>query len=143
MFNWLGQDLTGLRCLDAFAGAGALGFEAASRHAERVVMLERARVAVAALMRNRALLAAEQVEIIEADAPAWMAKCRERFDVIFLDPPFGSTLMEAALPLAAGLLASDGSLYLEQATRITAPEGFILYREGTAGQSHFALLKRA
>jgi 16S rRNA (guanine(966)-N(2))-methyltransferase RsmD len=143
IFNWLGQDLAGMRCLDAFAGSGALGFEAASRHAARVVMLEKDRTVAAALAENRAHLSAGQVEIIQADALAWMAQCQEAFDLIFLDPPFGSSLMQEALPRAVRLLAADGWLYVEQATPILPPEGFIMHREGTAGQSRFALLKRA
>lgn len=143
VFNWLGQDLTGLSCLDAFAGSGALGFEAASRHAARVVMLESARQAVDALRSNRRLLGAGQVEIQETEALAWMRAARERFDVIFLDPPFASGRMAEALPLAAALLEPEGFIYVEQADRIVAPEGFIIHREGRAGQSRFALLRRA
>jgi 16S rRNA (guanine966-N2)-methyltransferase len=142
LFNWLGQDLTGMTCLDAFAGSGALGFEAASRNARRVVMLETDRNAVADLRKNRDLLDAGQVEIVQAEALQWMQHCQERFDLILLDPPFASALMEQALPMATGLLGPEAWLYMEQATSIDAPEGFIIHREGVAGMSHFALLKR-
>ena len=143
LFNWLGQELTGMACLDAFAGSGALGFEAASRNAARVVMLESSRAACEALRQNRELLGMERVEIQQAEALAWMRTSGEGFDLVFLDPPFASGQHEQALPLAMRLLKPEGWIYLEQAERITAPEGFIIYREGRAGQSRFALLRRS
>ncbi len=143
LFNWLGQELSGMSCLDAFAGSGALGFEAASRHAARVLMLESSRQACEALRQNRDLLGMDRVEIRQAEALAWMQTATERFDVIFLDPPFASGLMEQALPHAIRLLKPEGWIYVEQADRIAAPEGFIIHREGRAGQSRFALLKGA
>lgn len=143
LFNWLGQDLQGMNCLDAFAGSGALGFEAASRHAGRVVMLESRREACELLKQNRELLGANRVEIQMADALGWMKNASEKFDIIFLDPPFASGLAAQALPLAIRLLDAEGYIYLEQADSIIAPEGFIIHREGRAGQSRFALLRRA
>ncbi len=143
LFNWLGQELIGLVCLDAFAGSGALGFEAASRHAARVVMLESSRQACDALKQNRQQLKMERVEIQQAEALSWMRTAGERFDVVFLDPPFASELAGQALALAGGLLNPQGSIYLEQGDRITPPEGFIIHREGRAGQSRFALLRRS
>src|SRR5215470_13922301 len=85
LFNWLGQDLSGLACLDLYAGSGALGFEAASRGAARVVLVERDRVAAAALEKSRAELGAGEVEIVAGDADAYLKRARERFDVVFLD----------------------------------------------------------
>lgn len=142
LFNWLGQELTGRDCLDAFAGSGALGFEAASRNARSVLMLESARPACDALRQNRDLLKAERVQIHQAEALGWMRNADKAFDLIFLDPPFASGLVVEALPLAVKLLRPDGWIYVEQAERIHAPEGFIIHREGRAGQSHFALLRR-
>lgn len=142
LFNWLGQDLAGQACLDAFAGSGALGFEAASRHAARVLMLESARPACDALKRNCQLLKADCIEIRQLDALAWMRSATEQFDVIFLDPPFAAGLMAQALPLAVSRLKADGWLYVEQPDKILAPEGFIIHRQDRAGLSHFALLKR-
>lgn len=143
LFNWLGQELTGMACLDAFAGSGALGFEAASRHAARVLMLESSRQACDALKQNRQLLKADRVDIQQAEALAWMRTAAERFDVVFLDPPFASGLAEQALKLAIGLIRPEGWVYLEQADRIVPPDGFIIHREGRAGQSRFALLRRS
>jgi 16S rRNA (guanine966-N2)-methyltransferase len=143
LFNWLGQELPGLSCLDAFAGSGALGFEAASRHASRVLLLESSRQVCEALRHSRDLFKAGHVEICQADALAWMRAAAERFDVIFLDPPFSSGLIDLALPLAIKLLKPEGWIYVEQADHIQPPEGFIIHREGKAGQSRFALLRRA
>ena len=140
LFNWLGQDLPGWSCLDLFAGSGALGFEAASRGAARVVMIERERAALDALETNRAALGATQVDILRADALAWLANSRETFDLVFVDPPFDSGLAEALLADLARHLKSGGQAYVEQGTVVIAPPGFIIHRSGRAGRSHFALL---
>lgn len=142
LFNWLGQDLTGMDCLDAFAGSGALGFEAVSRNAASVVMLEYSRIAFQALQRNKTQLKTDRVELVQADALGWMRSCTRMFDLIFLDPPFAAGLMSDAMEEAIGLLKPDGWIYVEQSGKLGAPEGFIIYREGQAGQSHFGLIKR-
>jgi len=140
LFNWLGQDLPGWACLDLFAGSGALGFEAASRGAGRVVMVERDRAAIGALEKNRIVLGAKQVEVLRADALAWLANSREAFDLIFVDPPFDSALAAPALADLARHLKAGGQAYVEQGTAVSAPPGFIMHRSGRAGRSHFALL---
>lgn len=142
LFNWLGQDLPGWACLDLFAGSGALGFEAASRGAARVVMIERERAALEALEKNRAVLGADQVEILRADALAWLADSHETFDLIFVDPPFDSDLAATVVSDLACHLKSGGQAYVEQGTEVTAPPGFIIHRSGRAGRSHFALLTK-
>lgn len=140
LFNWLGQDLPGWTCLDLFAGSGALGFEAASRGAARVVMIERDARALAALERNRTLLATIPVEIVRADALAWLANTRETFDLVFVDPPFDSGQAGPVLADLVRHLNAGGQVYVEQATDVIAPPGFIIHRSGRAGRSHFALL---
>jgi len=140
LFNWLGQDLPGWSCLDLFAGSGALGFEAASRGAGRVIMIERDRAALDALEKNRAVLGSNQVDILRADALAWLANSRETFDLIFVDPPFDSGLAATVLTDLARHLKSGGQVYVELGTKVTAPAGFIIHRSGRAGRSHFALL---
>jgi 16S rRNA (guanine966-N2)-methyltransferase len=97
LFNWLGQDLTGKDCLDLFAGSGALGFEAASRGAARVVMVEHDRAAFQALGKTLEVLKARQVELVCDDAFAYLRRAGERFDVVFLDPPFGQNVLPAVL----------------------------------------------
>ncbi|MBN8779584.1 16S rRNA (guanine(966)-N(2))-methyltransferase RsmD [Thiobacillus sp.] len=140
LFNWLGQDLPGWICLDLFAGSGALGFEAASRGAGRVVMIERDLKTTAALEKNRTVLGASRVDILRADALAWLANSQEAFDLIFVDPPFGSGLAESVLADLGRHLKPGGHAYIEQETAVVAPPGFIIHRSGRAGRSHFALL---
>lgn len=147
LFNWLGQDLSGWRCLDAFAGSGALGFEAASRGADQVVMIERDRRLARALEEVKVRLSADQVRIDNADAIAWMARCAaDSFELVFLDPPFGTPLGEPALDAAARVVVPDGYVYLElpQALEPEAAEarGLRIHRQARAGAVHFHLLQR-
>ena len=142
LFNWLGQDLTGLACLDAFAGSGALGFEAASRGARRVVLLEAARAACEALLANAAQLGLTVVEIHCAEALGWMRPSREKFDIIFLDPPFEAGLMPLALEAAGACLGPGGRVYVEQAAPVAPGPPWGILRRGDAGRSHFALLEK-
>lgn len=147
LFNWLGQDLTGRRCLDAFAGSGALGFEAASRHAALVVLLERDRFLASALRQCRDRLQATAVRVENVEALAWMkASTPASFDLIFLDPPFGAGLTLPALERAARLLAPGGLVYLESGQPIDAEllagVGWSAMRLARAGQVHYALLER-
>lgn len=147
LFNWLGQDLTGWSCLDAFAGSGALGFEAASRGAAHVLMLESDLQLARSLALTRERLHAEQVRIEVADALDWMGRSEAAFDLVFVDPPFGAGLSERALAAARPLVAPDGWVYLE-ATRPVDPRlldriGLSLHRAGRAGAVHFHLLRLA
>jgi len=147
LFNWLGQDLAGWRCLDAFAGSGALGFEAASRGAAEVVLLERERVLARSLEQVKQRLGASAVRIEAADAIAWMARCAPgRFEVVFVDPPFDSLLFEPALKLAAPLVTPEGFVYLEAGepygTEKLAALGLAVRRQSRAGAVHFHLLRR-
>ena len=142
LFNWLGQDLPGWVCLDLFAGSGALGFEAASRGAARVIMIERDAKAFHALERNRATLGAGQLDLLRVDALAWLANNRETFDLIFIDPPFDSGLTGPVLADLARHLKSGGYAYVEQGSAVAAPPGLIIHRSGRAGRSHFALLTK-
>ena len=139
LFNWLGQELHGLHCLDLFAGSGALGFEAASRGAARVVMVEQARPALAALRDNSQLLGARSVEVIQADALSWMARCPEQFDVVFLDPPFATDLLPKVLTALLPLLKPEARVYIETANW-PALEGWEVLREGKAGVVFYGLL---
>ncbi len=113
LFNWLGQRLDGAVCLDLFAGSGALGFEAASRGAARVVMVESDRAIAAALKRSREQLGAETVEIVPGDAFAFLARGGERFDVVFLDPPFRQNALPALLAALPPRLQRGARVYAE------------------------------
>ena len=138
LFNWLGQDLQGLACLDLFAGSGALGFEAASRGAARVVMVERDRVALAALEKSRAELSAGEVEIVAGDAEHYLARSRERFDVVFLDPPFRANILPELLEKLP--LKERARIYIESESPIAAA-GWQELRRGKAGQVSYQLLQ--
>ncbi|UTH75433.1 16S rRNA (guanine(966)-N(2))-methyltransferase RsmD [Chromobacterium sp. IIBBL 290-4] len=144
LFNWLGQDLHGKSCLDLFAGSGALGFEAASRGARRVVMVEKSRKVYESLRDNRQLLSAAAIDVVNGDALLYLKNGRERFDVIFLDPPYDSDLLAQALPLLAGLLADDGVVYMEARQWPEAlPDGWDCVRQDKAGTVHYGLLAPA
>ena len=145
LFNWLGQDLTGWRVLDAFAGSGALGLEAASRGAAEVVLLEREPALVRSLDSVRRRLAAAQVQVVRADAMAWMARGAPtaRFDLVLLDPPYDADLTQRALALAAPLVVPAGFVYLEAGGPAPAPPpGFDTWRTLRAGAVHAHLFKR-
>ncbi|MBI3154675.1 MAG: 16S rRNA (guanine(966)-N(2))-methyltransferase RsmD [Burkholderiales bacterium] len=114
LFNWLGQDLSGWRVLDAFAGSGALGFEAASRGAAEVLLLELDPAQAASLRASRDRLGASAVRIERADALAWMrGAAPSTFDLVLLDPPFGAALALPALEAACALVEPGGWIYLE------------------------------
>ncbi len=124
VFNWIhhlrGGDWAGLRCLDLFAGSGALGFEAASRGAAQVTLVEQSLAAVQQLEAVKARLEAQQVSVVRGDgirfAQAWAERATPeaaRFDLIFVDPPYHQEWLERALPLCARLLAANGIVYVE------------------------------
>ncbi|MCG9099133.1 16S rRNA (guanine(966)-N(2))-methyltransferase RsmD [Laribacter hongkongensis] len=142
VFNWLGQDLTGQSVLDLFAGSGAMGFEAASRHAARVVMIEKARPVARQLQANARLLGCGRIHVVEADALHWLAQVRESFDVIVMDPPFATDLLAQALPRVAACLAPRGVVYVEAET-LPDLAGWDVWRQGRAGKVSFALLRPA
>ncbi len=143
LFNWLGHDLNGWRCLDAFAGSGALGFEAASRGAAQVVLIERDRRLAQALEAVKQRLTATALRIENVDALGWMARCAaDSFEVVFIDPPFDAPLAAPALAHAQRLVVPRGFVYVEAAAAIVAPAGFHMHREGRAGAVHFHLLQR-
>jgi 16S rRNA (guanine966-N2)-methyltransferase len=145
LFNWLGQDVSGWACLDAFAGSGALGFEAASRGAASVVMLEREPELVASLRASQQRLKAQAVRIERAEALSWMrAAAAGQFQLVLLDPPFESpALLPAAIEAATHLVAPSGVLYVEAAQPLReAPEAFTIWRQARAGAVWAQLLRR-
>ncbi len=114
LFNWLGQDMTGWRCVDAFAGTGALGFEAASRGAKEVLLVEHDTALVGQLRRVQTQLQAHATQIVRGDAVATLRQLdAASMDAVFLDPPFDSVLFEAALEAAGRAVAATGFVYLE------------------------------
>ena len=150
VFNWLGQDLSGWRCLDAFAGSGALGFEAASRGAGEVLLLELDARQAASLEASRLRLKGSMLRVQRADALAWMRRAaRDRFDLVFLDPPFDSELLAPSLAAALPLVVPGGFIYLESSTPLSeVPAGrtdltdWAVWRQSRAGLVHFQLWRR-
>ena len=144
LFNWLGQNLNGRRCLDLFAGSGALGFEALSRGAASVTMVEKDRRVCEALRRNAGLLEAKNLQVHCGDAlefaTAAAADAAQRYDVVFLDPPFGSNLLAQVLPLVAPLLLPGAQVYVESARKLAPAPGWHVFRQGRAGQVHYTLV---
>lgn len=140
LFNWLGQDLSARVCLDLFAGSGALGFEAVSRNAQRVVMVERDRRAFQALQRNAKLLGCEDaMELHHGDALEFARATTEDFDVVFVDPPFTSGLITAIMPLIPRLMRPGGTVYVESAETFETQPPWRLHRRSRAGHVTFQL----
>ena len=147
LFNWLGQDLAGWRCLDAFAGTGALGLEAASRGAASVLLVENDAALVAQLQVLQAKLQASAVRLQRGDGVSALKQAAPAsLDLVLLDPPFDGPFFEPALQAAAQAVAAGGFIYLE-APRLWADEelaahGLVLYRHLKAGAVHAHLLQR-
>lgn len=141
LFNWLGQTLDTKSCLDLFAGSGALGFEAASRGAANVVMVETNRDACALLACNVKLLDAENIEVRSEDAFAFLTSDQREFDIIFLDPPFQQESLPRLLGMLRPHLAPGGRVYVEAAQIPEFPPGCVITRRSKVGQVNFLLLE--
>lgn len=145
LFNWLGQDLSGWRCLDAFSGTGVLGFEAASRGAVAVQLVEQDAALVAQLLRVKTQLQAHAVQVVRSDGVAAIGRAASAsLDLIFLDPPFDSTLYTPALQASQRALSATGFIYLEAHVHWTdamlSPLGLALHRHLKAGAVHAHVL---
>jgi len=141
LFNWLGQDLTGKTCLDLFAGSGVLGFEAASRGARRVVMLESDATTWRSLAANRESLAAASVELKKGDALEFLRLDAGVYDVVFADPPFKADYWPRLASLLPPRLAPGALVYYESAAPPALPAGWEAWRQGRAGQVSYQLLR--
>jgi len=159
VFNWLGQDLTGWRCADLFAGTGAFGLEAASRGAAHVTLIENHAPAVRALHAVRDKLGARMVDIVSGDAFAWLARQPDAtLDAVFIDPPFAQDWTLRALEAATRVVKPGGVIYLEAAqplvdvsadshadavaVGIPVPVDLVLHKHLRAGAVHAHLLLR-
>ena len=142
LFNWLGQDLTGRRCLDLFAGSGALGFEALSRGAAEVVMVESSRLVHRRLRETAAELGAgPRLGLVLGDALHFLASRPHGFDVVFVDPPYASGLAAGVLERLPGALAPEAVVYVESDSAFAAGPGWRVTREGRAGTVHHRLMQ--
>ena len=148
LFNWLGQDLTGWRCVDAFAGTGVLGFEAASRGAQEVVLCEQDVQLADKLKAVQTRLKAQHVKVERGDGVSLLRRFSAgSLQLVFLDPPYESTLFEAALKAAAVAVSVPGFVYLEAPRPWVDDEltqlGLKLHRSGKAGAVYYHLLVKA
>ena len=142
LFNWLGQNLEGLRTLDLFAGTGALSLEAASRGAALSVAIDRNPSLVRAIAATAAGFGLEHLETHAADAYAYLGRETRDFDVIFLDPPFDTRDWDRLLPLCAARLAAGGSIYAESPIELAPPPALARFRHARAGRVHYHLFTR-
>ena len=140
LFNWLGQTLYGRTCLDLFAGSGALGFEAASRGAEQVVMAELNRTVLRALQDNVKKLGCANISVQGQDGLEFASRDVRTYDVIFLDPPFGSDYLPRLLEILPQRLNENGVVYVESGAAIDVPPRWQVLKSGKAGQVHYQLL---
>ena len=148
LFNWLAPVIVGARCLDLYAGTGALGIEALSRGASHCVFVERERGLCELLWQNLVRLRVAEARVVNDDAQGFLAAPApaEAFDLVFLDPPFSANLWTAAAQRLeqAGWLSAGAFVYVEMPTgaEFESPVGWNSYREGQAGAVHFALYRR-
>ena len=141
VFNWLGQEMTGKTCLDLFAGTGAFGFEALSRNAKQVVMVENARAAYVSLIQNQALLKADNGQILNQDAKQFLAHNTQKFDVIFCDPPYHQSWLAQILPTLKQHLNLDGIVYAEAEFELQSNDEWQVIKQNKAGNVYYHLLK--
>ncbi|HMV54466.1 MAG TPA: 16S rRNA (guanine(966)-N(2))-methyltransferase RsmD [Rhodocyclaceae bacterium] len=145
LFNWLGQDLAGMRCLDLFAGTGALGFEAASRGAAQVTLVERDPKALAQLKANAAKLDARNVQLRRADALQFLRDAASsharHYDLLFLDPPYRQDWLARVEPLLDTVLDAKALIYVEAEFPVERLDSRRVIRNGRAGQVYYQLLE--
>ena len=150
VFNWLGQDLAGLNCLDLFSGTGVMGFEALSRGAIAVTLVEKSLPACKALISNKQLLQADKANILHQDALQFLNQNTLIFNIIFLDPPYNQEWLPKLLPLIATHLHAEGLVYVEaeyalDESQLNASAGFMadwqIVKQNKAGNVFYHLLK--
>jgi len=143
VFNWLGQELHGLICLDLFAGTGVMGFEALSRGATQAVLIEKSRPAYQALVDNKTALKATNAQVLNLDALQFLKQNQQKFDLIFVDPPYHQGLIDQALPLIKTASSEDGLIYVEAEFALTDSTDWKVYKSGKAGNVFYHLLRAA
>jgi len=145
LFNWLSPVIRGARCLDLYAGSGALGIEAASRGASSVVLVDSDPQVVTRLREQLALLDASGVEVVQSNVEGWLSGAAEPFDIVFLDPPFRRNMLPACIRAleSGGWLAADARVYIEAESNLELelPERWELTRSKRAGQVGYHLAR--
>lgn len=147
LFNWLAPMIQGARCLDCFAGSGALGLEALSRYAGEAILLEADRHVAKQLSSNLTLLSAENGQVVHTNSLQWLAQPGQPFNLVFLDPPFRKGLLAETIDLLEQFnwLAADAWIYVEAEAESAAadvPASWQLHREKIAGQVAYRLYIR-
>ncbi|WP_424418547.1 16S rRNA (guanine(966)-N(2))-methyltransferase RsmD [Oceanisphaera sp.] len=147
LFNWLMFDIHHCRCLDLFAGSGSLGFEALSRGADEVILVEKDATVAQQLQRNLASLPAAQGQIINTDAIGFLQSPATAFDLVFLDPPFHRELLPNVCQLLEhnGWLNVDAKIYIEReqaSESLLLPSNWRLLKDKRAGQVNYQLYQR-
>nr|WP_310616766.1 16S rRNA (guanine(966)-N(2))-methyltransferase [Pantoea cypripedii] len=147
LFNWLAPDIQQARCLDCFAGSGALGLEALSRFAASATLLELERPVAQQLTQNLQTLRASNGKVVQTNTLQWLSQPGEPFDVVFVDPPFRKGLLQETLALLEqnGWLAEEALIYVESEVEhgaLPVPANWDLYREKIAGQVAYRLYQR-
>jgi 16S rRNA (guanine966-N2)-methyltransferase len=148
LFNWLQYDIPGSRCLDLYAGSGALGFEAASRGAKSVIQVENNPEACRALKETNVKLSATQIKIVQSDVFRYLSGDAEPFDIVFLDPPFGLSLAAQTCQWLEdkGWLSQQTKIYVEIKSKMKfldeLPENWQLLKSKTAGEVGYHLFER-
>jgi 16S rRNA (guanine966-N2)-methyltransferase len=143
LFNWLGQDLSGLRTLELYAGTGVLSLESLSRGAAHAVAVDRSRATAQSLRAAAAMLEMPMLEIHVADAKAYLDRESRTFDVVYLDPPFAEDPWTWLLPACAARIDARGYIYAEADHALTPPPSLSVHRHARAGQVHYHLLIRS
>ncbi len=145
LFNWLMHDVRGARCLDAFAGSGALGFEAYSRDAASVVLVESATPNIASLKQQIDAWNDERLQLVHQDTRHYLQHTHDVFDIIFLDPPFAANYWLECIEYITQhqRLVEQGLLYVESPTPLNLPpEHWQVLKQKRAGQVVYALYKK-
>jgi 16S rRNA (guanine966-N2)-methyltransferase len=143
VFNWLGQNLTGKTCLDLFAGSGAMGFEAMSRGARSIILIESNKTVYADLVDNARLLRADNILIKNQNAQSFINQINEAFDIIFIDPPHKSNLLQQCLrALSDSILVNESTLIYIEYQESPNLDGYEVRKIGRAGVVHFALITK-
>ncbi|NNE38883.1 MAG: 16S rRNA (guanine(966)-N(2))-methyltransferase RsmD [Gammaproteobacteria bacterium] len=143
LFNWLSPYIEGADCLDLFAGTGALGFEALSRGASSVVMVEHNKDIVNNIMAQAKMFEATGLEVVFNDALTWLDSCQKAFDIVFIDPPYHANLLERSLEklLACGCVNNTTLIYVESDKEINIEnEQLEMIKSGNAGKVIFKLI---
>lgn len=146
LFNWLMHDIRDARCLDAFAGSGAIGFEAYSRGAGKVVLLEQEPSAYANLLKQALAFDSTKLIVRKTDALEYLLKANEQFDIVFLDPPFAKNVLPQCLESLANpnLLVNGGLLYIESPQEVIVEKSiWKQLKLKQAGQIVYGLYKRS